>query len=300
MQKITSELPMSVKFQNSFYEDWSAHLGNELTKIGYVIPSYWDDRKVAMAYFNVQKRRIDPAARSFVFATDFICPPDCQPGLDWLREKSERGDDINPHCSKDLRKAGKFDPLLFDWGIHHFHLGKTLESNGFVARTELILLAMVKNDSIYCIATRPHGKTNPGVWVERDLLEIVHSNWPDLITHRRLNVESVGPKITDEEYLDFRKNGLSTPVELQDGTVYLSPGGGYTSGRNSIDVILEYNQSVNGLEILKRKIELELPQITKKIRMQSKYYGNAFLFALERSRNTWIVREKKSGVAIYI
>lgn len=282
--------------QINLYQDWATHLGNELTKIGYSIPSDWDAQQVAMAYFNVQKRRISSNPRSFAFATDFNCPPDFQTGLDLLREKSVLGEDINSHGSRSLKQAEKFDGLLFDWGIHHFHLGIALEPDGFVVRTGPVLLAVVKNDTIYCIGIRSHGTTNPYVWAEKDLLEIIHRDWPELIADFRLDVKNVFPKVTEQEYHEMRKSGLTMLIELQDGSVFAPPGGGYMSAGNSHDALDVHDRFAISLVNLERKFKDEISRHASRIWRCNKYQGRIFNFSLERSQNSWIVREKKSGL----
>jgi hypothetical protein len=297
--KTNSLTSIHLNAQINFYQDWATHLGSELTKIGYSIPSDWDARQVAMAYFNVQKRRISCSPRSFVFATDFNCPPDLQIGLDQLQEKSVRGEDINSYGSRGLKQPKKFDGLLFDWGIHHFHLGTTLERDGFISRTGPVLLAVVKNDTIYCIGIRSHGNANPDVWADKDLLEIIHRDWPELIANFQLDVEEISPKVTDEQYHKMRKAGLTMLTQLQDGSVFAPPGGGYMSAGNSHDALDAHDRFANHLGNLKRKIEDGLSQFASTIWRRSKYQGRSFNFLLERSQNGWIVREKKSGLVVF-
>jgi hypothetical protein len=294
----TLSQPYDVKI--TLYEDWAGWLGDELKALGYNLDPNFSSQDVAMAYFNVMQRRIPAAPRRFELSSDFSCPPEVQAGFDWLREKSERGDDLNGHASRGITKANKFDPLLFDWGIHHFHLGTTLEANGLVQGTKLVLLAIVQGAMIYCINIRPHGNSNPMLWAERELLEIVHSNWPDLIRQFKSDFTDVTPKLNDEQYFTMREAGANAFLELKDGTVYLSPGGGFMLAGNSFSALTAHDRSASQFYELKAQIESKIDVLVEKIRTSTPYTDSKFHFGLDRLDKDCFVREWYSGAVIAV
>ena len=83
---------------------------------------------------------------------------------------------MNPHLNNATKKD-KLDGLLYDWGIHHLHLGETFSAPGYVKRTGPVLFAIFRNDNVYFIDIRDHVG-----WSDKGLLEIVNENWPELLS----------------------------------------------------------------------------------------------------------------------
>src|SRR5262249_60253000 len=92
------------------------------------------------------------------------------------------GADPTPRLSRKLLKRGFNDKMLNDWGIHHLHLGLSMEPEGrFITRTGDVLFVLFRDDDAYLIDVREHG-----AWCDGDLVEIVHTNWPETIRQFRL------------------------------------------------------------------------------------------------------------------
>ena len=113
-------------------------------------------------------RRFVPAApRKFHSPKHFTCPTDQQHGLKALRAKIERGDDINENLSRNLRYADYNDLLLWDWDIHHFHLGVVVDEQGFVTRFDALLVRAYHRDGLLCHPVLGHD------FVDQELLRIM-------------------------------------------------------------------------------------------------------------------------------
>jgi hypothetical protein len=225
-----------------FYSDWIKHMKDQLTSSGYESKPEDSPDETGLKFFNTLRSRIPIKPRKILTSKEFSCPLDLQDGLNLLKGKIEKGEDANPHLGmriskndKRLLNASYDDGLLNDWGIHHFHLGPALEprrfKQRFIKRTDSVVFAKVTDDVFYLVNVMKHGN-----WTNRQLLEIIHSNWPDSISRHRSGSWNIEYNPKDEEIKKLRR-GVAYAIRLSDGTVYHSIGGGYATSGVSIDVI---------------------------------------------------------------
>lgn len=230
-----------------FYGDWIDHLRRELTAAGYPAQNPGDQREVCLQYFNYQKRRVDVRPRAVLESVQFVVPPDVQVGYTALKAKMQNGDDLRPHLSRLLARLNYDDPMLNDWGVHHFHLGTVIEGDGFVDRTGPLLYARVLPDRILCLQILAHQN-----WTNRDLIETWHTNWPDTLAPYRLPADIVAPpNPTEQELQRLRRAHVNTHVQVPDGTNYAPPGSGATTSGVAVDVAMTCNRHrkiMRGLE----------------------------------------------------
>ena len=102
----------------------------------------------------------------------------------WLRWLLSEGKNVNSFLRKRIVSGtgqNSNDGLLFDYGMHHFHLNNTTDRDGFTKRSRYLLFAVVTQKHAYFIDVRKHPKGVDLGWVRQDLMEIVNSNWPDLL-----------------------------------------------------------------------------------------------------------------------
>lgn len=218
-----------------FYSDWIAHLKTELTAFGYDTTQMQTPEAVAHTFLNLTKRLVRPIPRSVLRARNFSCPPDLAAGLTEVERKISSGEDLSPHLSKLLRNPTFNDPLLNDWGIHHVHLGTTLDSDGFVDRTGPVLFARFDGNNAYLIDILPHGS-----WSLQRLVRELHDNWPASINHYRLNgVIGLANTVSDKDVAALRNGNVNAMVDLGDGIVYAPIGGGYSTSGLSTSVVIQ-------------------------------------------------------------
>lgn len=148
----------------------------ELKRCGYKTDFLKDPTDVIHALFTMEQRMIEKRPRKVHLSKNFVLPKIHKEGFDQLRKKIEKGEDIHRYLSKTITKLDFSDMMLFDWNIHHFHLGGDLDRDGFVTRTGHILYAMLTKDDAYFIAIKPHDN-----WCDIDLIETIHHNWPEII-----------------------------------------------------------------------------------------------------------------------
>jgi hypothetical protein len=278
-----------------FYADLSQMLRCELQLEGYQVGADEDPFEVCKKYFNVQKRKIAPKPREVLISRQFNCPQEFQTAVDAIRDKARKGGDLKPHLSKTLLDADYNDGLLNDWGIHHFHLSSLpdREQPVFVERTGPLLFARVTDEHFYMINVMKHQN-----WTNRNLIEILHANWPESIAGYRLQGIK-GPSYSEDDLKRFRKGGVMTCIEVSDGTVYAPPGGGYASTGVSIEVVRQCHYLKNETLGLGQWVTQNADTLVADARAQAQELkiGPQLRFRLvELSRERALMLEENSGV----
>lgn len=224
---------MAITITCDFHADWMVYLRAQLQAFGYD-PSRDSDEEVRHCFFNLQKRLIQPAPRAVLKSAEFVCPPTLIPGLHLVEGKITRGEDLRPHLSRLLKKSDFNDGMLNDWGIHHLHLGTTLEPDGFVKRSEPVLFARFDRTTAYFVGMQPHG-----AWALQENVRILHRNWPNSIQHLRLigAIAVAGPR-TDQDIKVLRSKNTNSAVEA-DGVFYVALGGGIMSSGLAVQAVIQ-------------------------------------------------------------
>lgn len=157
--------------------------------------------------------------RTIELAKDFEIPDKHSAGWENLRSKIERGDDLLPHLSRGVRNVGAKDPMLNHWRINHFHLGLRPDPKhpGLIEGTGDILYASILNDKFLALRIDGHGR-----WSDKQLLQALVNDWPDHpdVVRGMTLVRSY----SDQEEAELRKNNLTVPTRLQDGSYFMSLG----------------------------------------------------------------------------
>jgi hypothetical protein len=258
---------MSADVIIDFHGDLINIFKTELTKAGFSIGKDLYGDNLALAYLNVVLRRIEPRSRSVKKSSELVCPGGFEAGLELIREKSERGDSLQPHQSKQIDDLLYKDSLLNDWGVHHLHLGTTIDTDGFIKRTKPVLFTRVTSDSLYMIQIMDHGPGAGDVWSKQEIVEIIHRNWPESIKQYRLRGTALEKKPSDSDIKELRGAGVLTTLEMQDGAIYMPVGGGIASDRTSLQVALaqdEYYRRVHDLEEYFKNNVLEIAKQVEK------------------------------------
>jgi len=208
------------------YSDWINLLRHELQQMGYPCPAATQAEDVAVRFFNVLNRTVTTRKYNVHRSAEFSCPQDHLGVVEKIEETLAGGLSVRPHQSRRLSDPDYDDDMLSDWGIHHLHLSTDLEGDGFVRRTGPLLYLTLSRFDAYLIDVREHGH-----WTSQDLLEIIHSNWPEITERYRLQGVKSVPSITNAEVKKLRGGHCNTVLMLKDGTVLAPIGGGMmTSG----------------------------------------------------------------------
>jgi hypothetical protein len=241
------------------YRDWVTHLKNELAAFGYDTTQMQSPESAVHTFLNLTKRLVTPTPRTVLKAQNFSCPPELAAGLTEVERKISSGEDLSPHLSRLLRNPSFNDPLLNDWGIHHVHLGTTVDSDGFVVRTGPVLFARFDNVNAYLIDVLPHGS-----WSLQRLVKELHDNWPDSIKYFRLNgVLGLAMSVSDKDVATLRKGNVNTMVDLGGGIVYALIGGGYSTSGLSTEVVIQSDRYARRLRQMQQAIVQNIEAIAR-------------------------------------
>lgn len=233
--------------QINLISDMARIMRRELEEIGYKV-NIPDDRELMMFYFTTCKRIVKAIPRTIHEAKGLFVPESRRAGYDALMGKFERGESVMQHMSKQIRGLKFQDKMLFDWGIHHFHLDTTIEADGFVRQHDEIVYAIVDDSDVYVIAVLDHEH-----WEDKYLLEVVLANWPYLLEPFRIPGKPV-MDFDSKGVEKLREANVNTVLTLSDGFGYMGRGWGITSAGTSANAVLEMIQLQRDLQ----KIEVDI------------------------------------------
>lgn len=229
----------------SFSNDLRLQLTEQLSALGHRLPPLGGDavdfaHETLLRYYNARSRRIPARPRRLhwskeLFARIPMLTPALQSGLAVTALETMQGTDLTPRLSRQLSRpnqSDRSDTMLNDWGLHHLHLGVTVEANGMVAGAKEILFVLMRPDDAYLIDVGTHH------WTDLELVEIVHGNWPHTIAPWRFDNVRLGHPLTPQHLANLRDKNGNTLLQMRDGAAYLAIGGGLTgSGRTAQSVM---------------------------------------------------------------
>lgn len=163
--------------------------------------------------------------------------------FDEIKSMIENGDDLNPFLSKKAKESGFKDRLLTCWNMHHLHFYPEKKSG------DMLLFAIVKDDTVYMIDVIPHSKKY--IFSTFELLNIVYKNWRFLLEPYRIK-DAISLEYvikTDEEVNKLRSAGISTAIQIDKNIYALDMMS--TDGHNALDVMYA-NNILNTIRINER------------------------------------------------
>lgn len=241
-----------------------------------------------------------PIKKRKVYKSDiFQCPKQYEKALGDFIQKVKRGEDINPFLSNKKDTLTGKDLLLYDWNIYHFHLTRRYNRNGKPTRSNYLIFAACTDEAMYFIQIYKHQKKN--VFVQKELLEIICRNWPQLTAPYEMKEVFAG-KITDEERLTIRNKNILTLNDI-DGKTYFPPGGGYVSNGTSLKAVHLSDFLLNKMKNLEKWIFLNLISIRQKYEetARQRLWGKQMAFYLVAcTEDDYILLESCNHFIIYI
>lgn len=224
---------MNVTITDSFKKDFENICRRELEDVGFDTSAIKDE-DIPIKYFTISLRTIEKKPRKIFKTEGFNCPLGLEKGLAILEEKIANGESLFYHQSKSINNLTSEDLLLYSWSIHHFHLGETVESDGFIKRTGPVLFAYITDDDFYMIDIKQHG-----LWSDKGLLQSIYDNWPTLLESWKVNGR-LEVNFSSSEIGKLRKAHVNTIVELNDGISFVGPGRGLTTAGTPVEATLKY------------------------------------------------------------
>lgn len=207
--------------------DLSRLIRGQFDELGIRYPRSIGIERLTARYFEMTIRRIHPTPRRVRFSEQSHASldelsgrgtDDCSARAAWraafrLRKLLADGENVDAYLSRTIGDAGFRDGLLWQYGMHHFHLGAESPEDGLVDRSDYLLFAIVAPEDVYFVDVRPHPPPGSVAWVRQDLLRIVQSNWPRLLeAHVLRGVD--GDELADGELYALRRRNLNFALDM--------------------------------------------------------------------------------------
>src|ERR1700722_2762821 len=167
-----------------FWADYAANIKQLLLSHGVSMSGAETDNEIVHALFNRLGRQITATPRVVHQPPGFSIPPQftgCEVAIAEIKRDIEAGVELMPRVSRKVQDWEYVDAMLADFDIQHFHLGTTLDADGFYARGAPLLYVRFDDANAYFAMVAGHGE-----WANVALLEIIHANWPASIERYRL------------------------------------------------------------------------------------------------------------------
>lgn len=236
------------KIKIDLINDLSDIVRNDINEMGYDTSSVSKD-KLLLLYNELLMRLIIPRKREIEISKEFVCPTSLQDGFNELKQKILNGISINAHLSRKIKNIDYDDKMFYDWRIHHFHLGTEIDpTTNLIKGTKEVAFAYITDEKAYFIQVLDHNQ-----WGNKDVLNIIESNWPFLLYRYKVNGE---PEIdlSQDDILKLRGKNVNTILKLASGNSYVAIGGGY----NGLGSSLEALQATIELKKIMEKNEKEI------------------------------------------
>lgn len=252
-----------------FCEDFKQILISDLTANGFTPDQSLDAHQITRQHLYFKMRYVEPKPRNIftsTIAAQKITSSKRSVGIQKLLSRIKNGDDITSYLSTRLQDLTYNDALMNDWKIHHFHLGENLApGTKFIERTSELMFARIEDGGIYVVDILDHNSVDS--FANQALIETIHSEWPDLIARYKIKGQLASP-ISNDDVHNFRKAGVQSMIQLQDGTTYAPSGGGYATDGSSFAVTIHADRIFNFLYACEDWIQKEETQIRQAISSQ--------------------------------
>lgn len=161
----------------------------------------------------------------------------------FILDDINKGNSLHKYLSRGVETAiclpnenGKLnrrdlDLMLNEWGVHHLHLSITALSDGFVARTNNLLLAFFTNEVAYIVDILPHNK-----WTDKGIIETIYRDFPK--SGAIAVLEGIDPPkrtFSENEHRQLRNSGVHTMTVI--GGKVVIPVTGYSMDGTNFKII---------------------------------------------------------------
>lgn len=279
----------------NFTNDLKQIFIQELIESGYQPDKTASIEKLGMQLSNVRMRNVEARPRRVLESAEFSCPAEHQAGYQALKKKIEAGADINENLSTRLLDADYCDLLLYDWKIHHFHLGQVVDAKGFVQRTGELLFAFITEDCFLSIQVKDHGSFS-----NQDLVRIIHQNWPEVIEPYRAIGWKFEDQRSDEDIKTLRASGCNTFIEVEPGAIYGVIGGGFSAAGTSMRALMDCDYWVMTARDMEREILENVQEFRARIRREGQLALDPLRFKLHVDKNGFYAVEMQTRVAFLL
>ncbi|MCW7467681.1 hypothetical protein [Leptospira levettii] len=191
------------------------------------------------SYFNIREKIPFDKPRKIIYSSIFSCPPSHEIGLKKIISTIETGKNLLPFMSRQILKPTAQDGLFFEFGITHLHLGTEPDKKRpvLIKSTKEVVYCIFNDLEVYFLIVAGHG-----LWADITLLELVQSEFPNLLKRFEFNGSSGFKKpLSPQKRIEFRNAGINTLIEVG-GKTYFPLGGGINSAGTSSQSIMKADQ----------------------------------------------------------
>lgn len=261
-----------MKLKADFINDWIQNIKKNLITDGYDI-SKITDNKISTCYFNAISRKPEQTKRNIILSDVFTCPDTVHAAWDRLNTKILTGEDLSSELSKNVSELLDHDSLMNDWDVHYFQL-KT-ETKIIVNRVfnnSSTLLAVFTSNTVFVINI--YESVN---WDEKEILEIIHRNWPFLIERSKIET-STFMNLKSRNLNEYSEELFKSLTMTEDGSIYSHRGGGIVEGGCNSNArirtikTLKYLKTVQ--DVLENNISIivsQIPNYSESTVIEAKY-----------------------------
>lgn len=236
-----------------------------LNQVGIRVPPHWTDYQICMKYLELHQRWFDSSIPYEVAYSRELTAKlptltaDEQSAILEIERRIKNCETLTPFMSKDIRTLSvkKSDFLLKNWNIYHLHLERSDSGDSF--KNPNLLFFQPKGSKVHFIDVKPHPKGSS--WFDRDLLNIVYDNWPELLIY----MDGCKPleNLPDEEMHDVLKS-MVTVVDFRNGMLFPTNLGVAASGDSGL-AVRKTDRIFNNLKLWELELEKNANNIRKEI-----------------------------------
>jgi hypothetical protein len=179
-----------------FKRDWENYIKDHAQSVKVKFENSKSFIDKTMRHLNTVRRLPTPRQRTVHESRELVIPDKYRENYLALKEVIQSGVDLRPYLARNLQafdKVLKPDKLLNAWDIHHLHFRSS--SSGH------ILLCKIIDDAVFMIRASDHTGDSRPLWVDTELLRVVHDNWPEQLADRRIAIKSSTPPAADRVFV---------------------------------------------------------------------------------------------------
>ena len=232
-----------------FKSDLAGIVKDQLNRVGVRYDDKMGVDDLVARYLEMLKRRISPKPRAVHFSEEIQdtlgslirkhAKRRSEDALEawrtafYIRHLLWTGESVTGFLTKNVNRVRSRDGLLWDFGMHHFHLSRRVDKDGFVERSSYLLFAIITGEGAYFVDIRPHPEPGSLRWSGQELRDIVHRNWPELLErHAVRGVE--GDILTDREVGNLRAKNCNYVARVGGKAVSTIGGGTMADGSSAV------------------------------------------------------------------
>lgn len=254
-------VPAADQIDTDFKIDWVAYLRTAgLPACGLRYKDSRSPQENTMRFLNAYNRRIPMSKPRIVHESQELSIPHVYlHDYEALKAIIRIGGDLKPYLSRHIVKRKRpdwNDGLLNSWGIQHLHF----RAEG----TDHLLFCMITESNVFVIQTLPHAAEH--LWVNTQLVQILHDNWPEIIAHARH--AGLKPEIfSAPKRQSLRSYNANCAITVADGTVYLPLTSGTMASGDSVEDRVNCDKIFHELGFWQNTITLNVIAIRSALNM---------------------------------